>query len=245
VQRTINLEGTNDTAILIVHGFSNTPYSLMNLADALNELGYNIRLITLKGHVDTEEAFLKVKFQEWISQVVGEYRALQENFEHVFIVGHSMGSLLASIVDEKVNIMLSPPLFIRNFGFYLSPILSKLGLKKFKWDDGVPLTEDEETNKILEEVYNGWVWVRPSVQLNKLIKWTIDYLNDSELPTSIFCADNDEIVNMNKTITYFTRQKRHFDKLKMIQYQSDIHNLTYNHAHEIAREIHEIIEENS
>lgn len=92
------IEGTSDAAVVFIHGFSDTPESLMPLAEYIHHaLNVSCYLPLLEGHGATLDDFERANHQTWIAQVEKVYTIAAARFAHVFIVGFSMGGLLATI----------------------------------------------------------------------------------------------------------------------------------------------------
>lgn len=94
----IFIEGTNETAVILIHGFSDTPESLMPLATYLHHtLKVTCYLPLLEGHGTSIDDFESATHQNWITLIERVYTIAAERFSHVFFVGFSMGGLLATV----------------------------------------------------------------------------------------------------------------------------------------------------
>lgn len=83
-------------AVLLVHGFTGSPWDLRPLGEALARSGFFARAIRLPGHGDRPEALLDVGWQDWERAVLDAVDALEAH-ARVFVAGLSMGALLAVI----------------------------------------------------------------------------------------------------------------------------------------------------
>lgn len=88
-------EGVNGKAVLLVHGWTSTPYELRRLARYLNENGYTVLGIQLKGHGTVPMDLEGVKWQQWLLDVQEGFGDLKKTCEKVYIAGTSIGSNLA------------------------------------------------------------------------------------------------------------------------------------------------------
>ncbi len=91
-------EGNNGKAILLIHGWTTTPYEIRRLGYYLNEMGYTVSAPLLKGHGTVPKDLEKVKWIEWLDQIKKEYERLEEKYEKVFVGGTSIGSSLATVL---------------------------------------------------------------------------------------------------------------------------------------------------
>ena len=63
-------EGTNNTAIIFAHGWSTMPRRLLPMAKVFHKAGYWISLPLLKGHGSKPENLEKVKWEEWLKDII-------------------------------------------------------------------------------------------------------------------------------------------------------------------------------
>lgn len=100
-------------AVLLLHGFGDTPQTLRYLADDLVAHGYAVRAPLLPGHGRTLSQFAASRSEDWVQLARRELRAMLESYADVSIVGLSMGGALASILaagcDEIGALVLMAP----------------------------------------------------------------------------------------------------------------------------------------
>lgn len=90
----ITLDG-GARAVLLLHGFADTPQTLARQAQALHLRGWTVRVPLLPGHGRTLEAFRASDAAAWTAAARAEYQALCRRHQHVALVGLSMGGALA------------------------------------------------------------------------------------------------------------------------------------------------------
>lgn len=95
----IHLEG-NDNAVLLIHGFTGSPFELKELAHCLNESGYSVDVPRLPGHGTVIEDMLTTRYQDWLRKVVDAYIDLKSKYKKVFVGGLSMGGTLTLALAE-------------------------------------------------------------------------------------------------------------------------------------------------
>ncbi len=107
------------TAVLLIHGFTGSPWEVRPVAEALAPRGFHVRTMRLPGHGTTPEAMLWVTWREWLSAVDAELDALAE-FTTVVVGGLSMGGLLGLITaarrSDRVHglVMMAPALQLQS-----------------------------------------------------------------------------------------------------------------------------------
>ena len=81
--------------IYIIHGFTNTTYETRDLAKYLGEQGFYTKAINLPGHGTTPQDCNRTKFTDWIEFTEQGVAEMSSRCDNVYIVGISMGSVLA------------------------------------------------------------------------------------------------------------------------------------------------------
>lgn len=92
------------TAVLLVHGFIGGSNNFNELPAQLAQAGYHVRALRLPGHGTTPFDLAKTDPAEILQHVLDETRALQERYDHVFLVGHSMGGTLTLLTATMTNV---------------------------------------------------------------------------------------------------------------------------------------------
>ena len=94
----IELVGNASRAVLIVHGFGDTPQSLNPLAIALNRAGWTVSAPLLPGHGRRLREYAASRHDDWIGAVFERYDELQSKHGFVVVCGVSMGAALAVLL---------------------------------------------------------------------------------------------------------------------------------------------------
>lgn len=99
---------------LLIHGLTDSPYSLRRTAEILNANGYYVVGIRLPGHGTTPSALLDARVEDWRAAVRIAYRHLSDRVgpEHeAVVVGYSNGGALALdlVLDSLANPSLRTP----------------------------------------------------------------------------------------------------------------------------------------
>lgn len=106
----------NDIGVLLIHGFSGSPAEMRYLGDMLNQRGYSVLGVRLAGHGTNTAEMAETGYKDWIESAEGAFDRLSGKCSKVFVVGFSMGSLLALKIAEdgkKVSgvVAISPPMY--------------------------------------------------------------------------------------------------------------------------------------
>ena len=93
--------GTNGKAVLLIHGWTSTPYEVRRLGLYLNENGYTVSGPMLKGHGTVPKDLEKVLWTEWLRDITEIYDQLKKSHDKVFIGGTSIGANLSVVLAKN------------------------------------------------------------------------------------------------------------------------------------------------
>ena len=85
----------NRTGCLLVHGFTGAPNEMRALGEHLAHDGFTVLGIRLHGHGTRIEDLIRSREQDWIASVEDGFRLLEGCCDHIFVLGLSMGGVLA------------------------------------------------------------------------------------------------------------------------------------------------------
>ncbi len=94
----------NKTGCIIIHGFGGNIEEVMPLAQRLTEEGYNVVCPSLKGHTGRRKDLKGVTYLDWIESGELELRKLLETCERIYLIGFSMGGLIALLLAAKYKV---------------------------------------------------------------------------------------------------------------------------------------------
>ncbi len=83
------------TACLVIHGFTGAPKEMRPIAEALHKQGLTVMGIRLAGHATHVEDMQRIRYRDWLASVEDGINLLMSAYERVFLVGLSMGGVLA------------------------------------------------------------------------------------------------------------------------------------------------------
>lgn len=97
----IRRPGTRPGAVLLLHGYNDSPQAVASLAEALYGAGWTVHAPVLPGHARTLQEFSQSSAVEWIGAARAEFLALRRHHDVVVIGGMSMGGALAVLVASE------------------------------------------------------------------------------------------------------------------------------------------------
>jgi len=93
--------GAGRVGVLFCHGFTGSPWSLLEWAKVTADAGYRVSLPRLPGHGTTWQELNVTSWRDWYAEVERAFLDLRANCDTVFIAGLSMGCALALRLAQK------------------------------------------------------------------------------------------------------------------------------------------------
>ncbi|ADZ89524.1 alpha/beta hydrolase [Marinomonas mediterranea] len=184
--------------VLLLHGLSDSPYSVRDTAKALAAQCLYVRVMLLPGHGTKQEDLLTVSRDDWRETVKASFAHFSAKLDQVFVAGFSTGGALVTEFawhnpDKVSGVILLSPLFKINTSIdWLSPVVSLFTdwLDRYKTDDyakyaSIPTPAIVEAYRIAKEV-RGLV-----------------HDNPKDIPVFIALSEEDATVDSSVTLTLF------------------------------------------
>ncbi len=118
--------------VLLIHGFTASPTELRPCADDLYRHGYTALGVRLAGHGSHLDALRQTGWRDWLDSARAEVYRLQGICEKVFVVGLSMGGVIAARLaadcpDQVDGLGLLAPAFrVQTRFLWLAPLLQNM-----------------------------------------------------------------------------------------------------------------------
>ena len=84
----------NDTLVIVVHGFTSSPYDMHYLSEYLSAQGFDIEAVLLAGHGSSFESLKQSNHYQWYQSVEDVYLKNKDNYKNIFVIGYSFGNNL-------------------------------------------------------------------------------------------------------------------------------------------------------
>ncbi len=186
------------SCVLLIHGYTGTPYEMKWLAKQLNDSGYTVFVPRLAGHGTCKTDFLSSNWKDWLRCVCDAYIDLSAQYSDVYVGGHSMGGLLATILARSFNVkklfLCAPAFQVITKGsipLWLTPI-AKYFVKEVKRSDG-SFFKDEEFNRAIQDYTKAW-YVPKLADFYKVKKLGVKSLPYIKASTLVVLSKKDRIV---------------------------------------------------
>ena len=191
------------TAILFIHGIVGTPNHFNEFIPLVPD-NFSIFNLLLDGHGKGVKDFSKTSMMKWESQVSAAIEQLSLTHKEIYIVAHSLGTLLAieqSIQNQTVsklfllavplNLSLKPRMFINS---------AKVFFDKIRPDDYEALAAKRcygiQNDRNLFH-YIGWI--PRFFELFSKIRQARKMINSIHIPCLVYQSRNDELVSGRST----------------------------------------------
>jgi alpha-beta hydrolase superfamily lysophospholipase len=202
--------------VLLLHGLSDSPYSLRNIGQALHAAGAMVIGLRIPGHGTAPSGLVEVHWQDMAAAVRLAVVHLQEklNGKPLYIIGHSNGSALAmqytlsTLDDPKLPkpdglVLISPAIGVTPlaaFAVWQARLGHLLGLDKLAWNDIEVEYDPFKYNSFA--VNAGDQVYRLTSEIQKRIKKNIDAGKLEQFPPILaFQSDVDTTVATSAIVT--------------------------------------------
>ena len=194
------LEGNNDKAVILLHGLTDSPGNMEELAEFLNKKGYSVYVPLLPGHATKIQELNKKKYSDWYRGAANTLEDVDE--EDVYVVGYSLGGLLALDLASRNNISgiitINAPIKLKNRYVPFIPFVKII--------EDYQLKSEEHINKLIE---NGFSVPYNAIPLNSVLellngieKLRLENIDESTL---IIQGIDDETVDRDSALVIYDR----------------------------------------
>ena len=235
------LQGSRDTGVLLIHGYTGAPAEMRMLGNFLQEESvYTVLGVCRPGHCATVDALEQTTWPDWYEAVEEGVKELHRHCRHIYIAGQSMGGLLAIKAAAEFSAKIPfEPLSMQGNGEtaiekatndYSVEKLILLATPVFLQDWRVPFVKllryfiprlhtGQHSYNVPEEYMQGYTEMptKPVPSLLELIELCkADYLGKINIPTLIVQGNADHTVKPESATYIYEQLKRVSEKQKEI-----------------------------
>lgn len=210
--------------VVMSHGFTGSPVSLLEWAQYLADQGYAVRLPLLAGHGTTWQELARTPWQRWYASYEASYRELERSTDVIVAAGLSMGGTLAlrlaALQPVAGVVVVNPGLTIAD------PRARYAGVLKY-----VMRSVPAIANNIKKEGLDEGAYARTPVaavgQLSKLFRETVAQLPTITAPTLVFRSSVDPVVP--ESSIEVLQQRIGSAELEIVRLENSYHVATMDH----------------
>ncbi|MGZ8470666.1 MAG: alpha/beta hydrolase, partial [Gemmatirosa sp.] len=197
--RGFTLAGDPARAVLVVHGFGDTPQSVAELAHALHADGWTVRVPLLPGHGRTVRDFAASGADAWLACAREELAALRARHGTVALVGQSMGAALCAVLaaetpDASALVLLAPYVTAPRVVRAVARTHLALGLVLPYLDSGGGAASIHDPEARAQALGYGVVTPRLLRELGRIVDAAHAVLPDVQAPTRVVLSRRDNRV---------------------------------------------------
>jgi carboxylesterase len=202
-----NDDVSNRTGVLLIHGFTSTPYSMRLLAEAAMSMAYQTAVPLLPGHEQQRDCAQTVSYLDWLAAIESNYSQLKQSCDRVVVVGQSLGGVLATLLEERMAgldamILLVPafypPVALKCIRI-VKPLLRLFGKTHFKSIAG-SVKRDNAYELTYEKIH-----LNLFVQLKLACAAAVKHLPSVRSNVHFVLSRGDKILSYEKMLSAFTQ----------------------------------------
>lgn len=176
---------------LLIHGFTGSPHEVEPVTKHLGELGWRVEAPILAGHIGHPLPLKDTNWHDWIRSAEIVLKELLRSCKRVYVVGFSMGGMIAAYLSVRYPIQ---RLVLLNASlFYMNPRQIYKDCARVIKDHFSSTFYDQETiRRYLKKISN--TPPRAVIHFRHLIKVVSEDLNFVTVPTLIIQGGKDDLV---------------------------------------------------
>lgn len=185
--------------VIFIHGFMGSPRQFDRLLEAVHSEGYSAASLLLPGHGGSSKDFVSSTFIHWQSHVNHEVERFIRDYKNIWLVGHSMGGLLAINAAIRYSshirglFTIATPFKLVTFSIRATKVLMNL---LFSRKSSPMKTAYFAGCGVNPSSSLFWHALRPVGELKKLTNFTKDNLPNVRAPVTAVFSASDELTSI-------------------------------------------------
>jgi carboxylesterase len=251
IEQQVCLEGSNGSAVILIHGLTGSPQELKYVARFLNQGGYSVICPRLANHGEPIEVLKKTKWQEFYQSVRAAFQEMTGRYENIYVSGLSMGAILALLLADEFNDQvsavscLSPTLFYDgwNIPWYqcFLPLAYFTPLKNFFYLKEEPPygIKNKKMQQLIHKYYSsadlhnakdvahyGYPYFPMTLiyQLHLMVKYLSGRLSNIKVPVQLIQSAQDDMTSVKNSQFIYDRIQS--DRKELVLLNDSYHVIT-------------------
>lgn len=185
-------------ACVLIHGFTGSPEEIQIIAEHLKDKGFAVSTPTLAGHgLDINRwSMAKASWNDWLASAETAIKELTEGYEEVYLVGFSMGGVIAAHLATKYPV--KKLVLLSASYIYTNPKSFFRDLKK------KPLNGEQLSRYLYKFKHTP---IKAAINFRKLVKELGPSLNNVDVPIMIIQGELDDLVDPSSAEFIFNTVK--------------------------------------
>jgi len=184
-------------ACLLIHGLNGSPYDFIEMSNHLREHGIFTDNTLLPGHDVHHFTASRYGWADWFGTVEEKFADLQARYQHVAVVGHSMGGALALALAARDNRVTAMATLCAPAELYTG-LRSLVGVGRHLLPY-IPVWREDISDQLERRTYRSrkitnWAPTAPMHTLLQALPQLRAELTNVTCPALILAAKNDHVV---------------------------------------------------
>jgi len=198
----------SDTGVMMIHGGGGgTTADMREFSQYIHEAtGFSVFVPLLPGYGTVKEDLLNIQVEDWLSAVKNWFLEFKNEMKKTFVLGHSMGGVLALFLgsefvkDISGIVSISAPVKFKGLLIKFVPVFKYL-LKYIRQNDL------EEWARVTDGVWTGYEYIPLSIvgKFKKLVKLNSAQLNKITAPILIIQGTRDDFITKQSPTQIFEK----------------------------------------
>jgi esterase/lipase len=197
--------GRPANAILMVHGLTDSPFAMRDMAGFFQRQGFYVLAMQLPGHGTRPGDLLRMRWHDWVKAHQHLLGLLQQKADNIYAFGFSAGATLSvyqSLLNPVIKglFLFAPALSVTPLARLMAP-LSSLGRRwrRLAWFDIQPDTDcfkyESLANRAIAEVY----------AMSRTVRY-LSTIGDRSVPLFIAASERDAALHSRGILNWFSQQ---------------------------------------
>ncbi|MFZ7131860.1 MAG: alpha/beta hydrolase [Eubacteriales bacterium] len=175
---------------LIIHGFGGNVKEVSPLAEYLAHQGFSTICPTLRGHTGNRKDLMNCTYKDWVTSAQKSYDQLYKECDRIFIIGFSMGGLIAIQLANnnpvEAIVTLNTPIYVWNIKNIFLNIIQDIRCKN-------PMNTFRYLNACMSFP------MKALIHFKRLLKCTKNIMKNVTCPLFVVQSLNDDTVKLKSS----------------------------------------------
>ncbi len=216
----------SEVGVLVSHGFTGSPASMLPLARAFAGAGWNVECPLLSGHGTRWQDLMGVRAEDWLADLEAALERLKARSRKVFVAGLSMGGTLALRLAQTDREILGV-MVINQALVFGHPLVRCAGLLKHLVRSVPAIASDIKDPAQIEPAYERTP-LAGVAEVNRLARMVKGDFQRLEAPLLVFKSREDHVLPLRNATLLMERAASRDKELVMLEHSYHVATLDYD-----------------